>query len=284
MLVNGSFEATTIPNGSSNYASVPGWTALTGGRIELWKAHRKVTASNGANLAELDFDTALDGFYQDVQTAAGQSHSLTFDLRRRADIADTTPGIEILWNGTVVATTTPGANWGSFTVSSLIGTGGLDRLTIREVQSESSDGRGALVDNFRLIADPVAPLAARMMAEPVAAPLAASSAMVSKTAVAPEAIETYDETSFAPGVLASFDGFGSGAAATVRGRAYLYEPALDSSPRRSRHAALAEQLTRSNHAAAEGNRKSVFSTRWGDLLPGSQLAGSQRSLFGNSDI
>ena len=271
LLVNGSFEATTIPTGSSNYASVPGWTALTGGRIELWKAHRKVTASNGANLAELDFDTALDGFYQDVQTVAGQSHSLTFDLRRRADIADTTPGIEILWNGQLVATTTPGANWGSFTVSNLVGTGGLDRLTIRELQSESSDGRGALIDNFRLIADPVAPLAA-------------SSTMDSKLAAAPATTETYDETSFAPDVLASFDSFGSGAAATVRGRAYLYEPVLDSSPRRSRYAAMAEHLTRSNHAAAEGNMKSVFSTRWGDLLSGSQSAGSQPGLFGNSDI
>ncbi len=285
LLINGSFEATTIPTGSSNYASVSGWTALTGGRIELWKAHRNVTASNGVNFAELDFDTALDGFYQDVQTVAGQSHSLTFDLRQRADKPLTTPaGIEILWNGQLVATTSPGANWGSFTVSNLVGTGGTDRLTIREVQSQSSDGLGALLDNFRLIADPVAPLTARMMAEPVAAPLAASSTMVSKLAAAPATPETYDETSFAPGVLASFNGFGSSAAATVRGRAHLFEPVLDCSPRRSRYEAVAEQLTRSDHAAVEGNRKSVFSTRWGDLLSGHQSAGSQQGVFGHLDI
>jgi glucose/arabinose dehydrogenase len=153
LLVNGSFEASAIPIGSSNYASITGWTPLTGSRIELWNANRNVVATNGTNFAELDFDTALDGFYQDVQTVAGQTHTLTFDLRKRADKPLTTPAnVEVLWNGSIVARTTPGTNWGSFTVSNLVGTGGLDRLTVRELQSQSADGLGALLDNFQLVA------------------------------------------------------------------------------------------------------------------------------------
>ena len=271
LLVNGSFEATTIPNGSSNYASIPGWTALTGGRIELWKNLRGMTASNGVNFAELDFDTALDGFYQDVQTVAGQSHSLTFDLRRRTDYTDTTPGIEVLWNGQVVATTTPDStNWGSFTVSNLIGTGGLDRLTIRELQSESVDGRGAVIDNFRLVAAS-------------AAPLAAQSTIAGKMAVsaAEPVLEAYDFSSFLPGVLAPVDTIGAGGTEAIGGYGHLFEPKLGASPRRSRASAWSEVISPVGDAALDSG-KTAFGTKWRDLLLGTE--GKSQRVFGKSDL
>ncbi|AMJ62438.1 Calx-beta domain-containing protein [Bosea sp. PAMC 26642] len=150
LLVNGSLEASSVGvNGYGAFQTIPGWTALTGGTIELWNAHNGVVASSGTNFAELDFDYGYDGFTQSVQTVAGQAYALTFDLRARPNVASTTQGVEIVWNDVVVATTTPGTAWAPFTVA-LTGTG-QDRLTIREVASEGTDGFGALLDNFRLV-------------------------------------------------------------------------------------------------------------------------------------
>ena len=155
LLVNGSFESTTVPVGQyAAFTAITGWTAITGGTIELWNAHNGITGNAGANYAELDYAGARDGFYQDVQTTAGQSYALTFDTRQRPGGGVSTAGIEIVWNGTVVATTAPNTTtWTAFTVN-VTGTGALDRLTIREVASQSSDGLGALIDNFRLVATP----------------------------------------------------------------------------------------------------------------------------------
>jgi uncharacterized protein (DUF427 family) len=176
LLVNGSFEDSAVATGQyAVFQTLPGWTAITGGRIELWNAHNGVVATNGVDFAELDYAGALDGFYQDVRTTAGQSYTLTFDLRARPNVAASTQGVEVVWNGQVVATTTPGAAWGSFTVP-VTGTGGLDRLTIREVGSQGADGRGALLDNFRLVADS-APAAAQAAATSDAQAQASAAAM-----------------------------------------------------------------------------------------------------------
>ena len=61
-----------------------------------------------------------------------------------------TQQVEVVWNGTVVATVTPGASWNANTFT-VTGTGS-DILTIREVQSQSGDGIGAMLDNFALVA------------------------------------------------------------------------------------------------------------------------------------
>jgi glucose/arabinose dehydrogenase/lysophospholipase L1-like esterase len=155
LLVNGSFEQPTVPlGGSSNFDSVAGWTAISGGKIEIWNAHNAVVASNGANFLELDFLSARDGFSQSVQTAAGQTYELSFDLRTRLPARPTsTQGVEVVWNGVVIDTIAPtSATWSTRTFD-VLGTGGLDTLTIREVASQGTDGWGAMLDDFSLIAD-----------------------------------------------------------------------------------------------------------------------------------
>ena len=152
LLVNGSFEATALGVGkAAGFQSIAGWTALTGGTIELWNNAISVTATQGVNIAELDYLGGYDGFYQDVGTTAGQAYTLSFDLRSRPGYAISTQGVEVVWNDQVVATTYPGTAWSTFSVN-VNGTGGQDRLTIREVQGQSGDGIGALLDNFRLVA------------------------------------------------------------------------------------------------------------------------------------
>ncbi|WP_271585163.1 Ig-like domain-containing protein [Bradyrhizobium sp. CCBAU 45389] len=155
LLVNGSFEATTLAAFADGrwgaYDSVSGWTALSGGKIELWNNLGGIKASDGGNFGELDYAGARDGFYQDVKTDAGKVYNLSFDARSRPGFTGSTCSIEVLWNGSVIATVPPGAAWETYDFK-VVGTGGRDRLTFRELASQGSDGLGALYDNIELSA------------------------------------------------------------------------------------------------------------------------------------
>ncbi len=152
LLVNGSFEAPSVAaNSWAAFSSIPGWTAISGGTIELWNNLNRVKATDGSNFGELDYRGARDGLYQTVQTTAGQSYDLSFDARLRPDSGRRTSTIEVLWNDNVVATVPPGSNWKTYHFS-VTGTGGQDRLTFREAAGQAADGRGALYDNVSLVA------------------------------------------------------------------------------------------------------------------------------------
>jgi hypothetical protein len=159
LLVNGSFEANSLsalPGTTGHwgaFSSIPGWTALTGGTIELWSDLLRVSATDGRNYGELDYTSGRDGFYQNVSTVAGQSYDLSFDARSRPGFTGATCTIEVLWNDSVIATVPPGSTWKTYDFS-VIGTGGLDRLTFREAAGQSVDGLGALYDNVSLVASP----------------------------------------------------------------------------------------------------------------------------------
>ena len=96
--------------------SIPGWTAISGGTIELWRALNGVDASDGFNFAELDYRTAFDGFQQVVQTSAGQTYTLTFDARLRPSTSAATQAIEVLWNGERAGLITPDNTWKAYTL------------------------------------------------------------------------------------------------------------------------------------------------------------------------
>jgi hypothetical protein len=118
-----------------------------------------VNASHGTDFAELDYRSGLDGFQQSVQTKAGQTYVLSFDKMSRPGSTAATTSVEVLWNDKLVATVAPGASWSSTNLQ-MTGTGAMDELTIREVGSQSGDGYGALLDNFKLVASgtPSAPI------------------------------------------------------------------------------------------------------------------------------
>ena len=166
LLVNGSFEASNLASYDTGrwgaFSSVPGWTAISGSAIELWNNLIGVDATNGNNFGELDYKGGQDGFYQDVKTAAGQNYDLTFDARSRPGFTSATTSMEILWNGSVVATVPPGNSWQNYDFT-VVGTGGQDRLTFREVAGQGSDGLGALYDNVALVAKPANTPAASMV-------------------------------------------------------------------------------------------------------------------------
>jgi hypothetical protein len=152
LLKNGSFEqASSTPGQHTAMKSMPGWTAISGGTIEVWNAHNGVKATHGTDFVELDYrrDRGVDGIAQGVQTQAGQEYTFTLDARTRPGHTAATNQIEVVWNGKV-QTITPTGSWDDHSVK-VVGTGGVDNLIVREVASQSKDGYGALIDNLRLV-------------------------------------------------------------------------------------------------------------------------------------
>ena len=160
-IINGSFEANSVTGGAWSpiaAASVPGWQSLNGEAIEHWDSgHNGVASTDGNNHIELDYRGAegqLDGIYQDLQTEAGVSYDLTFDIRSRSSNSNSDDeAVVVEWNGVKTSVIgyradSPG-QWTTHTVT-VVGTGGNDRLLFRESGSAgASDGTGPLLDNIR---------------------------------------------------------------------------------------------------------------------------------------
>ncbi|WP_245283509.1 Ig-like domain-containing protein [Bradyrhizobium sp. URHD0069] len=183
LLVNGSFEASPLSaNHWEGFSSIPGWTALTGGTIELWNDLNGVKATDGGNFGELDFLGARDGFHQTVKTDAGQNYDLSFDAQSRPGFTSATTAIEVLWNDSLVATVPPGSTWETYNFA-VTGTGGDDRLTFREASGQSADGLGALYDNVSLV--------------PVGSGSSVQQSAVTETTRAMDLVKQFSATSFA---------------------------------------------------------------------------------------
>ncbi|MEC7816000.1 MAG: PEP-CTERM sorting domain-containing protein [Pseudomonadota bacterium] len=86
LIVNGSFEAPDIPNGSWQYYSpdqVPGWE---GSNIEIWQNYNGVSAADGDQFAELNAHPSTGtafGIYQDIDTVVGDWYTVSFAYRAR---------------------------------------------------------------------------------------------------------------------------------------------------------------------------------------------------------
>ncbi|MEM9090558.1 MAG: DUF4347 domain-containing protein [Cyanobacteria bacterium P01_F01_bin.53] len=161
LLVNGSFEANAVDNdqwSNWNAADVAGWQSLNGERLEIWDSgHSGVTSSDGTNHLELDYvgSSNLDGIYQDIQTQAGATYTLTFDVRSRgANFNSDNEAVVVEWNGqTLQANGFRASGQGVWTTitTEVVGTDGTDRLTFSESGSTgASNGLGPLLDNISL--------------------------------------------------------------------------------------------------------------------------------------
>ncbi len=150
LLTNGGLEAGVAIGGFSGSTPIAGWSTDASDQFEVWgDGFLGVSAQEGDNFLELDNESPeLDNIYQDVQTTAGESYTISFaGLQRDADSDD----IEVYWNGVLVGTATPTSNtdWETFTFT-VTGTGGTDRLEFREAAGQD-DGTGPLLDDISLI-------------------------------------------------------------------------------------------------------------------------------------
>jgi Ca2+-binding RTX toxin-like protein len=157
LLTNGSFEADAISGSWSYGGNLTGWQR-TGAATETWQSgqvYNGTKASDGNQHLELDAGrNSQDGVYQDVQTEDGTIYSLSLDIAKRIGTSSHTNTVEIVWNGEVIATIDPTET--DFTTFNfeLTGTGGQDRLTLRE-EGGDDDSLGGLIDNVILTGPPV---------------------------------------------------------------------------------------------------------------------------------
>ena len=154
MLQNGSFEADVISGSWSPSSGLTGWNVM-GTAAETWQSGRVSsanTASDGNQHLELDaHSNSVDGIYQDVATQEGETYELSIDLARRAGTDSSTNTVEIVWNQEVVASIDPVSTDFTTFKFEVIGTGGDDRLTLRE-DGDDDNSFGGLIDNVILAA------------------------------------------------------------------------------------------------------------------------------------
>ena len=154
LLKNGSFEANGHGNGHhSNRRGVQGWTALPGSRAALSRGAGDVLATDGRNFVELGHRNSHDGLSQSVKTTAGQTLSLSIDAIAKPGANSASSRMEVMWNGAVVSTINPGADWKTYSVE-VTGTGDNDKLTLREPNNLASNRAGTLIDNVKLVSSP----------------------------------------------------------------------------------------------------------------------------------
>lgn len=152
MLVNGSFDADQINTSWTTADELTGWQSV-GTRIETWNTDISSTsqkATDGNQFIEMDaYSNSRDGVYQDVKTEDGETYNLSLDIARRAGTDSETNTVEVVWNDKVVATIDPSeTDFTTFTIE-VTGTGGADRLTLREGEGDDNS-YGALIDNVIL--------------------------------------------------------------------------------------------------------------------------------------
>ncbi len=148
LLINGSLEA-GMPANSVNYVAVEGWKNASGDVLEVWgNGFNGESAADGVNFVEIDNTGTLnnDTLYQDVNTVAGQTYTLTFTAsQREANVED----VAIYWDGALVATVRPASGLSTYTYS-LTAAGSLTRLEFREIAAQSN-GLGVMLDAISLV-------------------------------------------------------------------------------------------------------------------------------------
>ena len=160
LVVNGDFE--DVVEGSDRFfdeTEVASWEAFdaeTGQQINIFDYN----VEGYRNVLDLDSTSAqFDRVFQRVDTDAGAEYLVTFDFRAHptADPAASprTNDFEIWWDGNRVGTYTGGDSWNTGAI--VVTAGDLDTtvLLFCEIQEDGflgGDGRGALLDNIRVVA------------------------------------------------------------------------------------------------------------------------------------
>ena len=151
LLIDGSFESSGIAAHTwSPYDHVGGWYSDTG--VEIWGGDFIKTASDGANLMELDFDNRFSKVWQDVKTEAGHEYALSLDAAVRPGTDAANNAINVFWNGAQVGRIEPGSTDWQTSTFHVIGSGGTDRLEFRE-DADKNDSLGGLIDNVKLVGE-----------------------------------------------------------------------------------------------------------------------------------
>jgi Ca2+-binding RTX toxin-like protein len=145
LAINGGFEVPDIAAGTSQ--------SFANGKLYAWAngggASLSVVDINGAQSLDLDSTANVDVAYQEMRTRSDGVYELFFETAMQSANSGAN-AFEVLWNNLVIATVTPASTTFARYIFTVTGTGGLDRVSFREVGAQG-DLTGALIDNFGLL-------------------------------------------------------------------------------------------------------------------------------------
>jgi hypothetical protein len=181
---NGSFEATTVPNGQTHLVYGPGvswstipqsfaWT-VTGHSVDVhcFTCSGWTDAPDGNNSLELNGNDA-GGIWQDIMTTPGQRYTLRFMANSWNDYPFLVRwGNTTLHSGRVTGSpmTSPVPNepgWVDFSFTNLVATQSMMRLEF--VTQQQSGAHGLSIDNVRVFATVPEPASTALLASGVVA-------------------------------------------------------------------------------------------------------------------
>lgn len=154
LVQNGSFEATSILNGSwSVHNSLPNWSTVSGAGIEL-RNNVVGQASDGVKFVELDSHNN-SAMQQTINTVLGQSYQLLFDYSPRINQAANTNGISVFWNGLLLNDITANGGSANFWSTQKFWVTGTGKDVLKFAATGKSDSLGGNIDNVQLNAVPL---------------------------------------------------------------------------------------------------------------------------------
>jgi len=159
LITNGSFEAPDVASGSFLILpSIPGWATTFGPGIEI-QDHVAGSPFDGIQHVELD-SYANSGMLQQVAVTAGALYDLSFAYSPRPGISAASNGIEVWFDGALLAAVTGDGtglvdtSWSILTYN-VTPTGNLVNLEFRAVGI--SDSLGGYIDDVQLVSAIPAP-------------------------------------------------------------------------------------------------------------------------------
>ena len=105
LVTNGSFEDPDIPSSSFDiFGAITGWTSTIGAGIEIQdNVAGAPGAGNGDQFVELDSNNNSN-MIQTLTTEEDEDYILTFDYSPRCNVSAESNGIEVYWDGNLIAT------------------------------------------------------------------------------------------------------------------------------------------------------------------------------------
>lgn len=159
LVVNGDFEdiSSTATDNFHTNAEIAGWSgidAATGQEINVFQYD-----SSYGNVLDLDSrSNVFDRVYQDLDTEIGTEYLIAFDFSNHPtedpNATANTHGFQVWWNDVLMATYTGTETWQTGVISVQAGDSDFTRLQFSELEegvNNGGDGRGALLDNIRVI-------------------------------------------------------------------------------------------------------------------------------------
>ncbi len=144
LIKNGSFENFKVvrDHGDWKVVKLEGWSK----KAELWTPSLGERATDGDYKIELDRNKKLNYISQTISTQKGKKYNLSIDAyARKRGSSD----FEILLDNKSILKVTPSEEWKRYKTS-FIGKGKEEKITIKEISSQSKDGMGAVIDNISI--------------------------------------------------------------------------------------------------------------------------------------